>query len=106
MDSLAALADVAGRRSDDGMSSISPGEVALRQSQLDMDSAAFLGAVPVGVYVDATELYSDGTCRPSGMTVAEAPHEEYYIGSRAGSRSPRRAPRRKTSLVEPSPPGC
>ncbi len=91
MDSRAAAtsggqADVAGQSSDDGMSAISPREVALRQSQLDSDSAAFLEALPVGVYVDASELYSDGKYRPCGMTVAEAPHEErYYIGSRAGN---------------------
>ena len=50
--------------SDDGMSSVSPDEIAARQNALDTASAEFLGAEPTGVYVDGQQLYTDGSLRP------------------------------------------
>ena len=45
--------------SDDGMSAVSPEEVAERQRLLDLQSHEFLTAYPVGVVIDNNELYSD-----------------------------------------------
>ena len=56
--------------SDDGMSSVSPEEVALRQQALDAASSEFLAAGPMGVFVDNAELFSDGTFRPTSVPIS------------------------------------
>ena len=51
---------------DDSMSEPTDAERRERQWQLDLDSAAFLSAIGLGIYdADGQELYSDNTYRPA-----------------------------------------
>ena len=77
--------------SDDGVSSVSPGEVTLRQQALDAASSEFLAAEPMGVLLDDTELYSDGTHRPAAVPLS-LPVTTSVVDSTAesGASTPRR----------------
>ena len=67
--------------SDDGMSAVSPEEVAERQRLLDIRSHEFVAAYPVGVIIDNNELYSDGSYRPILPPAGPSPGAVCYPGS-------------------------